>query len=212
MTKNKILKPEYSILLLVLIGVILLLFPMSTGNIRQANFISKWNEKYNRIEYMFSVINAHISGNMLLSMKRAKTPQERENLLLTIIKPYLRVNTDNRPKRYKPRYLNGKRVAKGEPYFFDDFYYAENKTILGIKDISSDNPKDPFFVMMFDLNGILPPNKWGNDIYGIKIYDVGLIKPFGEDLDMEKIKKDCSKSGTGTTCSYYYKIGGGFDD
>ena len=66
--------------------------------------------------------------------------------------------------------------------------------------------------MMFDINGILPPNRWGKDIYGVNIYDVLKIEPFGFDKSMDELKKDCSEAGTGINCSYYYKIGGGFDD
>ena len=212
MAKNKFLKPEYAIVLLVLIGVILLLIPLSTGNISQANFISKWNEKYNRIEYMFSVINAHITDDMLVSMKKAKSPQEREDLLLTIIKPYLRINTENKPKYYKPKYFDGSKIWRGEQFYFEDFYFSENKTILGIKDIQSEDPNDPFFIMMFDINGKSLPNRWGRDIFGINIYDNGKIQPFGFDKDMLSLKGDCSNEGTGLYCSYYYKIGGGFDD
>ena len=58
-------KLEYSIALFVFLGVLLLVMPVSIENTRQANFISKWNEKLNRVEYMFSVINAHISDDML---------------------------------------------------------------------------------------------------------------------------------------------------
>ena len=71
---------------------------------------------------------------------------------------------------------------------------------------------DAFFIMMFDINGLMPPNRWGKDIYGIKIFDGGKIKPFGEELSMDELRKDCSESGTGVSCSYYYKIGGGFDE
>ena len=66
--------------------------------------------------------------------------------------------------------------------------------------------------MMFDINGILPPNRWGKDIYGVSIFDGGRIEPFGYDEDMEDLREDCSKQGSGVSCSYYYKIGGGFDD
>ena len=105
MTKKYHLKTEYAILLLVIIGIFILVVPVSVENTRQANFISKWNEKYNRIEYMFSVINAHITSDMLKSMKNAKDAQERENFLLMIIKPYMRVNTVKQPNRfYKPKY------------------------------------------------------------------------------------------------------------
>ena len=213
MVKKHYWKLEYSIALFVMLGVILLIMPFSIENTRQANFISKWNETFNRVEYMFSVMNAHISDDMIKSFNKADTPDEREKLLLTIVKPYLRINTANYPNRhYRPRYINGNRIYKGQRYFFDDFYFAENNTIVGIKDIKSDKADDVFFLMMFDINGLLPPNRWGKDIYGVNIYDGGKIEPFGFDKSMDELKKDCSEAGTGINCSYYYKIGGGFDD
>lgn len=213
MTKKHYWKLEYSIALFVFLGVLLLIMPFSIENTRQAGFISKWNEKFNRIEYMFSVMNAHITDDMLKSLNRAKTPQEREKLLLTLIKPYLRIDIDGMPvKHYHPKYMNGAKVYRGQTDFFDEFYFAENNSIVGIKDIQSNKTDDVLFLMMFDMNGILPPNKWGKDIFGINIYDGGEIQPFGFDMDMPALKKDCSETGTGVTCSYYYKIGGGFDE
>lgn len=205
-------KLEYSVALFVMFGVILLLMPMSIESTRQANFISKWNEKFNRVEYMFSVINAHITDEIIKSMKKASSANEREQILLALTKPYLRIDTVNfPPKRYTPHYMNGAKIFRGQTFFFEDFYYANNNTIVGIKDVKTEKDSDPLFIMMFDINGILPPNRWGKDIYGINIYN-GEIKPFGYNLSMEDLKKDCSSSGTGISCSYYYKIGGGFDD
>ena len=66
-------------------------------------------------------------------------------------------------------------------------------------------------MMMFDINGILPPNIWGKDIYGVDIKKDS-IKPFGADLSMERLQQDCSATGSGVGCSYYYNIGGGFND
>ena len=213
MVRKKYWKLEYSIALFFMLGIILLMMPISIENTRQANFISKWNERYNRVDYMFQVINAHITDDLLTSFNKAKTPAEREKLLLLLVKPYLRLNTeDNVSRHYKIRYMNGNKVFKGQLYYFDDFYYAENNTIVGIKDIQSQKSDDAFFIMMFDINGLMPPNRWGKDIYGIKIFDGGKIKPFGEELSMDELRKDCSESGTGVSCSYYYKIGGGFDE
>ena len=206
-------KLEYSIALFVMLGIILLIMPVSIESSRQANFISKWNEKINRVEYMFTVINAHITDDMIKGMKKAKTKEEREKLLLTIIKPYMRIDVDGVPvKHYHPRYMNGAKVYKGQTYYFNEFYFAENNTIVGIKDVLPKKADGISFIMMFDINGILPPNKWGRDIYGVNIYDEGKIEPFGFDKDMTELKKDCSNSGSGISCSYYYKIGGGFND
>ena len=195
MAKKRYLKLEYSIFLFVLLGILLLVMPVSFENTRQAGFISKWNEKFNRVEYMFSVINAHVTDDIIRSMNKAKTHEEREAILLALVKPYLRINTDNRPKHYRPKYINGSRVYKGQTYFFDDFYFAENKSIVGIKDIKSEKADDALFIMMFDINGILPPNRWGKDIYGVSIFDGGKIEPFGFDLDMKELKKDCFETG-----------------
>lgn len=213
MTKKHYWKLEYSIALFVMLGIILLIMPVSIESSRQANFISKWNEKINRVEYMFTVINAHITDDMIKGMKKAKTKEEREKLLLTIIKPYMRIDVDGVPvKHYHPRYMNGAKVYKGQTYYFNEFYFAENNTIVGIKDVLPKKADGISFIMMFDINGILPPNKWGRDIYGVNIYDEGKIEPFGFDKDMTELKKDCSNSGSGISCSYYYKIGGGFND
>lgn len=213
MAKKYYLKLEYSILLFVLVGIFMLIVPLSFENTRQASFIAKWNEKYNRVEYMFSVINAHITDDVLKSFNKAANPQDREEILLAVIKPYLRINTEKYPSRhYKPKYMNGTKVYNGQLYKFEDFYFAENNTIVGIKDIQTDKSDDALFIMMFDMNGVLPPNRWGKDIFGINIFNDRTIKPFGYDKDMEDLKQDCSKSGTGIYCSYYYKIGGAFDD
>lgn len=213
MAKNKYWKLEYSVALFVIIGTILLLMPTSIENSRQANYISKWNEKYNRVDYMFKVINAHVTDDILKSFNHAKTSDEREQLLMQLVKPYLRINTETYPSRhYKPKYMNGTRIYKGQLYHFEDFYYAENGVIVGIKDLPETRVSKPMFIMMFDINGILPPNVWGKDIYGVNIYDGGKIEPFGQDIEMSELKKDCSPLGSGVNCSYYYVIGGGFDE
>lgn len=211
MARKKYIRFEYLLVIFVLFTVILFLIPFSTGGTRQATYISKWNEIFNKVEYMFSVMNAHVDDDMLKSLKNAQTTKEKENILLALVKPYLRIDTDNVPsKRYITKYKNGTKVLKNDIYYFDEFYYAKNKTIVGIKNIKTPKDNDPLFVMMFDVNGKLLPNKWGVDIFGINIYDKGRIEPFGYDKSLEELQKDCSDTGTGISCSYYYKIGGEF--
>ncbi|MBQ3819078.1 hypothetical protein II810_01390 [bacterium] len=204
-------KTEHFVVFLVFIVTVLLIMPFSLENTRQASYISKWNEIYNKVEYMFSVINAHIDDNKIKIMKKAHTPHEREQALLMIIKPYLRINDGNISVRhYRPRFKNGEKIQKDSKYYFDEFYYAKGKTLIGIKNIHTETEKDPLFIMMFDVNGVLLPNRWGTDIFGINIYDGGKVEPFGYDMILDSLKDDCSKTGTGVSCSYYYKIGGGF--
>ena len=125
MAKKKFWKVEYSITLLTLFALIMLFMPVSIQNKTQALFISRWNERFNRIDYMFSVINTHISDDIIKSFSEAKTSAEKEQILLALVKPYLRINTDWKPpKRYKIRYMNNAKVYKGQMYYFDDFYFV----------------------------------------------------------------------------------------
>lgn len=212
MTNKKFWQIEYSITLLAIFAAVLLFMPMSIQNKTQALYISKWNERYNRLDYMFSVINTHISDDIIKSFKEAESSEEKERLLLALIKPYLRIDTEkNPPKRYKPRYMNNARAFKGQTYYFDEFYFAENNSIIGIKDLPRRKLHDPMFIMMFDINGLMPPNRWGKDIFGVNIYEGGKIEPFGSSMSLDALRKDCSTEGSGISCSYYYKIGGGFD-
>lgn len=76
----------------------LLLIPFDWENTMQANYISRWIDKYSRLEYMFKVINAHESNEIIKGFRRAKTPQEREQILITLIKPYFRIHKEKLPK------------------------------------------------------------------------------------------------------------------
>lgn len=205
--KKCIWQLEYTITLIVLFAVILFLIPTSLQSNMQAKFIMRWKDCFNRITYMRDVISKHEQSDIIKSFKRAKNEEEREHIIINLIKPYFRLNEDKFPKHYHPKYMNNKRVKKGDIYHFDEIYYTDNKIIVGIKDV--DNAKDPMFMMMFDINGILPPNTWGKDIFGARIYE-NRIEAFGQTDSLDEMRKDCSPEGTGISCSYFYKIGGNF--
>ena len=63
---------------------------------------------------------------------------------------------------------------------------------------------------MYDVNGSQGPNIWGKDIFGLNIY-TDRFEPFGKSSSVSEQKQDCSKNGTGLSCSNYYLIGGSFD-
>lgn len=205
--KKCIWQLEYTITLIVLFAVILFLIPTSLQSNMQAKFIMRWKDCFNRITYMRDVISKHEQSDIIKSFKRAKNEEEREHIIINLIKPYFRLNEDKFPKHYHPKYMNNKRVKKGDIYHFDEIYYTDNKIIVGIKDV--DNAKDPMFMMMFDINGILPPNTWGKDIFGARIYE-NRIEAFGQTDSLDEMRKDCSPEGSGISCSYFYKIGGNF--
>ena len=208
--KKHFWKLEYSITLFILLGIFMFFVPVRFENYFQARMISKWNDKYEKVSYMFSVINTQTTDEILKSFAKAESPVQREKLLLQLIKPYMRLEPIERiPWKYRPRFLNGKKVPKKDFFYFNDIYFSDGQ-IVGVKDIAKNDKNYAWFMLMFDINGFLPPNTWGRDIYGLFIYDEGKVVPFGYSKDMDELKMDCSDEGTGLFCSYYYRIGGGW--
>jgi len=204
-------KVEYSITLLVLFAVLLLICPMSVKSTLQADLIARWTDCYGKLSYMKDVMAKHEQENMLAQLKRTQDREEREKIITMIIKPYFRLTESRYLKHYRTRYMNGARIMKGEDYYFPELYTGDGNIIVGIKDIKTQTPKSAMFMMMFDVNGLLPPNRWGRDIFGIKVFD-DRIEPLGKDLPLDIMREDCSLKGTGISCSNYYLIGGTFID
>ena len=158
-------------------------------------------------------MNAHVNSDIVKGLKNAKTNFEREKYMMLLVKPYLRISDRNELKRkYDYHYMNGDKVKKGEDYFFESLYITSDNKIVGIKDIKDDDIFHPAFIMMFDINGYSAPNVWGKDIFGINIFVDGNITPIGKGYDIEDLKRDCSPTGSGVLCSYYYRIGGEFSE
>lgn len=211
--KKRFWKIEYSITIFVIFAIVLLLLPGSFINSKEAAYISKWNEVYNKMNYIFTAMNAQADSEIVTSFNEAKTTEAREQLMIKLVKPYLRITEQNElKKRYTQHYLNGSRIKQDEQYYFDNLYLSENNIIVGIKDIKNNDIYHPVFIMMFDMNGLKSPNTWGKDIYGINIFIDGRISPLGAGWDLEKMKQDCSETGSGISCSHYYRIGGEFNE
>ena len=69
MAKRKLLKLEYMVTLFVMIAVILIIMPVDIESTVQANYISRWNDKFARLEYMFDVIITHEKDEILKSFE-----------------------------------------------------------------------------------------------------------------------------------------------
>lgn len=211
--KKRFWKIEYSITIFVIFGIILLLIPSKFIASKEATYISQWNETIHKMEYIFSAMNAQADSDIVKSFKRAKSNAARENLMMNLVKPYLRITEfDELDKKYSSYYLNGVKVKQGDDFYFNNLYLSKNNKIIGIKDIKDDDIYHPAFIMMFDMNGLNGPNTWGKDIFGINIFVDGKITPVGAGWDIEDLKKDCSPTGTGVACSHYYRIGGEFSE
>jgi len=211
--KKRFWKIEYSITIFVIFGIILLLIPSKFIASKEAAYISKWNETFHKMEYIFTAMNAQANADIVKSFKRAKTNADREQLMIRLVKPYMRISeTDELTKKYTPNYLNGQKVNTNDKYAFDKVYLTGNNIIVGIKDIKDEDVYHPAFIMMFDVNGLKGPNMWGKDIYGINIFIDSHITPIGAGWNLADLKQDCSEKGSGVSCSYYYRIGGEFNE
>ena len=209
MKKKRFWKLEYSLTFFVVFIVVLLLIPTSIQSTLQADLITKWNDCYDNISFMKDAMNKHEKENMLIKLKQAKDKSEREKIVTLIIKPYFRLTENKYLKHYRTKYLNRSRIKQGDEYYFSELYNGDRNIIVGIKDIKDVSQESAMFMMMFDVNGILPPNTWGRDIFGVKVYD-DRVAPIGDTLTIDELKSDCSMEGTGVSCSYYYHIGGSF--
>lgn len=211
--KKRFWKIEYSITIFVIFGIILLLIPSKFIASKEATYISQWNETIHKMEYIFSAMNAQADSDIVKSFKHAKSNAARENLMMNLVKPYLRITEfDELDKKYSSYYLNSEKVKQGDEFYFNNLYLSKNNKIIGIKDIKDDDIYHPAFIMMFDMNGLNGPNTWGKDVFGINIFVDGKINPIGAGWDIEDLKKDCSTTGTGVSCSHYYRIGGEFSE
>lgn len=203
---------EVVVVFLLILGVTFLILPKSLNTTRQARLISKWTEKYSQLEYMFSVIRAQNDITMEKSLTKAQNNEDRKKIVLETIKPYLRITSEVQSPLYIQHYMNKELVQSPDKYYFSDFYNTESNDIVGLKWVNADcKDEDVCAVMSFDINGLEPPNTWGYDIFGINLLK-DKIEPLGKNVESETLKNDCSKYGFGTYCSYYYLIGGEFDN
>lgn len=201
---------EVVVVFLLVLGVTFFILPKSLDSTKQARLISKWTTTYSDLEYMFSVIKAQKDSEIKEKIKDAANDNDRSEVLLDAIKPYLRITSKVEPN-YKQYYMNGVEAYSNGRYHFKDFYYAGPDEIIGLKWVNADCKDDQICaVMSFDINGTAKPNTWGFDVFGINVLKSG-IEPIGKNTDPEILKEDCSRFGLGTSCSYYYLIGGRFE-
>lgn len=210
--KNGFTIIEVVVVFLLMLGVTFFILPRSLDSTRQATLISSWTQKYSQLQYMFSVITAQHECEINNDLKKAQTNHDRQQIVLSSIKPYLRITTELQSGDYKPRYMNKSLVRDGDTYYFPSFYKTDGDEIIGLKWINADCTNgEVCAVMAFDVNGLEPPNRWGYDLFAINLFK-NRIEPLGKKADSDELRHNCSKFGFGTYCSYYYLIGGEFEN
>lgn len=211
MRKNGFTIIEVVVVFLLVLVVSFFVLPKSLQTTKQARLISHWSEVYSEMEYMFSVIKAQKDDEIQKKFLVANSTEDRTKIILEEVKPYLRITSEITDKDYKQFYMNGAPVKEGNKYYLDKFYLMKSGTIVGLKWFDSKCQKErPCGIIVFDVNGEKLPNTWGEDIFGINVYQ-DKIEPMGKNIDVDTLNTDCSRSGYGVYCSYYYLIGGKFD-
>lgn len=182
---------EISILAVILLIVACLVIPFSIDDTKQASRVLEWRALQDRISYAFSMATVYEETGA----------QKIEDYIMKSISD----DAYQKIVPYKIRYMNGS-SASGIGSF-DNVYTVGEDNVIGFK--WSKKPDEANGLMFYDINGRKGPNRWGKDVFGVKILD-GKVTPLCANKSHQEIKEDCSKEGTGCCCSYYYLIGGNF--
>lgn len=200
---------EVVVVFLLILGVTFFVLPRSLNNTKQARLISQWAQKYSELEYMYTVIKAQ-QDSELQKINKAQNNDDRKEILLETIKPYLRI-TSAVDKVYTPSFMNGQAMDINDKYYLKNFYYTGLDEIVGLKWVNNNcNEQNVCAIILIDVNGLNMPNRWGYDIFGVDVFS-NRIEPLGKGLNTDLLRTDCNKRGSGLYCSYYYLIGGKFD-
>lgn len=193
-----------------------IVIPMVVQDSKRAQEISTWRRAYSDVTYTFDSLGALYKTNddsrhfIENKLKKAKNNTQKEDFLIEEFAPYFRVISKFEDKNYKIKYLNGSKVNEKDYYYFSNFYKTQSEEIIGVKwlgEIYGD--ESPFALLLFDVNGVKAPNKWGKDVFGITLSRVS-VEPLGKGIAVPEIKLDCSNKGSGVYCSYEFLIGAQF--
>ena len=67
--KKHFWKIEYSITIFVIFAIVLLFIPTRIISSKEASFVSHWNDAYNKMNYIFSAMNAQADSDIIKSLK-----------------------------------------------------------------------------------------------------------------------------------------------
>ena len=180
---------EISILAVILFIVGCLVIPFSIDDTLQAAHVLEWRALQDRISQAFTA--AQIYG---------ETDKLEDYIMKSISdETYTKITP------YKIRYMNGS-SASGIGNF-ENVYAVGEDNVIGFRWYEGTVEKKG--IMFYDINGKKGPNRWGKDVFGVNIYKEK-IEPLCSRKPHKEIVEDCSKSGTGCCCSYYYLVGGNF--
>ncbi|MBQ3642634.1 hypothetical protein II906_12035 [bacterium] len=194
--------PSFSIfniasVIFIALVIVLIIVPFNFINMEQAQRTAKWLDVYEKIQYDFELEKIH-EGAIVPELTSSKEYSY-------ILAPYLNLNSGKTEikKHYKYRYMNGRQLEKSSQFYFDKFTKTKDGIYVGLKESIRNETDSPLYYMFVDINGKEKPNKIGEDIFFISIYQ-DKIAPFGSTKKHADLKKNCSPLGSGIYCSEYY--------
>ena len=191
---------EICFVLFIIAAVFFAVVPFSVSNIKQARFISEWKGYMEQVSYSFET---------LIEYKKYNNIDEKESVKRLFhyldAKP---VYDDGKYKNYRLKMMNGKFYQKLNIKKYDEIYTDIKGRLIGVEYSKSECTKNqPCTTVWIDLNSKKKPNIVGKDIFIYEIYEDS-VSPYGKGIKVETMKKDCSKKGTGMSCSQFYILGG----
>ena len=210
------MKKAFTVVEIIIVFLLILLtayltIPALLDDTKQAEYITKWKYLYSDMEATFFLIKEQKDDSLKQGFIANKNnPQKEEQMLIDLLRPYLRITDKVDLKKYNPYYLDSTPVRKGEYYNFENIFHTSNNNLVGIKWLGFSYRNAPYAIILYDVNGLKKPNTWGKDIFGMDLY-VNSINPLGKKVSDDILQQNCSEMGKGTYCSYFYLIGGNFN-
>ena len=203
---------EIMIVVCLLVTTVILCLPTIFNNSKEAKIIASWKRLFWETRTNFEVFN--ISDAELIQSICNSNVEDKENEIFKIISPYLNVDLSKSTKTLKSyhyKFQNGSQIPMQSNVFTKLFAYQENGNVVGFKwlDCNCSEVK-PCASVLFDMNGVAPPNRIGRDIFGIYIYKDRTAAFGSEETDGDNLEKDCNGHTSGMSCSEYYLRGGKF--
>lgn len=134
-------------------------------------------------------------------------------MIISRIEPYFNLEDKSyKPlTKYKYKRKNGRKLKPHSQFNFKTFLKCKDGSIISFrKNINyKGDENQPLFYMFVDINGEEKPNKIGEDIFFIDIFEHE-IKALGYDKEYSNLKQNCSPLGSGLYCSEFYLLGGHF--
>lgn len=207
---------EIAVIIFIVIAVFCILLGRVFGISQESDVIYNWKKTLMATKYSYNVIL--LTDKKKLEALVSDDNQNRNKDVLDLFGTTLKVDSveainQQKPlKNYKYRFLNGKKVPKESKYYVEDFVYSPDGNIMvGVNWLNSQCFKNGKLcgILIFDMNGVKLPNRFGLDVFGANIYK-DRIEPFGTGLSYRQNQLNCRRLETGATCSKFYLMGGQF--